>query len=136
MFYSSDALAGRDILVVEDEYFLADYITSVIASVGGSFRGPFASANDALAHLAQTNELPKAATLNVKLTDGTSFPVADELSRLGVPFVFITANNATSLPDRFADCPNLAKPFAAYEVVQALVALLEGKPRHAAKATG
>ncbi|QNE32983.1 response regulator [Sphingomonas sp. NBWT7] len=128
MPYATDALAGQKVLVLEDEYLLADYITSVVESVGATPQGPFASGEDALISLASGDGLPTIATLDVNLLDGPSFKVADELDQLGIPFVFITAYGATSLPNRFAARPVLTKPFAPFQVVQELLALLE---RHA-----
>lgn len=125
MPYLPDALLGAKILIVEDEYFLADYVSSVIESAGGSIIGPFASAGAALDFLDQEPNIPSAATLNVHLSDGPSFPVASELAKRGIPFVFLTALSSTSIPSELRSRPLLAKPFAAYQVIQALVTILE-----------
>lgn len=125
MPYATSALREKTILIVEDEYFLADYIAAAITSASGVVDGPFASAKAAMAHLASDAARPDAATLNISLSDGTSYPVADELRRLGIPFVFASAYGSASLPARFARTPILTKPFAAYQVVQALAALTE-----------
>lgn len=128
MPYPTDALHGRTILVAEDEYYLADYIVSAIQSAGGAVQGPFPSAEQALARLSDPTDPPDAATLNVNLLDGPSYPVADALAEARIPFVFASANNSATLPARFALSPHLSKPFAAYQVVQALLALIDGEP--------
>jgi DNA-binding response OmpR family regulator len=120
MPYSTDALSAQTILVVEDHYLLADFVTSVVGSVGASIRGPFGSAEMALAYLLGAIDLPNAATLNIELSDGSSFPVADELMRMDIPFVFLTENKTGDLPDRFSSIPLLKKPFSPIEIVDAL----------------
>lgn len=120
MPYSTDALSAQTILVVEDQYLLADLVTSVVASVGASFCGPFESAETALAYLLGAIDRPNAATLNIELSDGPSFPVADELIRMGIPFVFLTENKTDELPSRFSGIPLLRKPFSPIQIVDAL----------------
>ena len=129
MPYSTDALRGRTVLVAEDEYYLADYIVSAIQSAGGRVQGPFPSVEQSLDQLSETADRPDAATLNVNLLDGPSYPVADALAGAHIPFLFASANSSSTLPARFSRSPLLSKPFAAYQVVQALLALLDqGRP--------
>ena len=119
-----DELKGRHILLVEDEWLLADAISDAIDQAGGTILGPTASVEGALKLLAETEQLPDAATLNIRVVDGESYPVADELTRQGVPFLFASANGSSSLPSRFARRPMVAKPFSGHQVVQALAAML------------
>lgn len=123
MPFATDALLGRRILVVEDEWFLADYIVASIQAAGGEVTGPCSSVRQTLDLLGGGAPPPDAATLDIQLIDGQSYPVAEELARLGVPFVFASAFDPSTLPARFARRPILTKPFAAYQVVEALTAL-------------
>jgi hypothetical protein len=63
--------------------------------------------------------------LNVQLIDGESYPVADRLKALGLPFLFASATGQLTLPDRFARNVLLSKPLGGHKVAQALAALLE-----------
>lgn len=116
-------LQGKQILIVEDEWLLADHIGAIVESAGGAVIGPIASAGDALALLANHDRLPDAATLNVKLDDHLSYPVADRLADLGVPYLFISANEMRGMPERFRVRPLLAKPFTDPQVAAALADL-------------
>lgn len=120
---TASGLEGRRILVVEDEWLLADAISDAIQHAGGTVVGPVATVDGALV-LLSGETAPDGATLNIRLADGESFPVADELARLAVPFLFASANGRTSLPSRFARRAMVAKPFSARHIVQALEALL------------
>ncbi len=118
-------LHGKRILIVEDEWLLADHIDAIVEDAGGTTIGPVASVPEALALLERDAPLPDAATLNVKLDQHLSYDVADRLIALDIPFVFISANAMSGMPDRFHVRPLLAKPFTDPQVVAALTALLD-----------
>ena len=124
MPYPTNALLEATILVVEDEYFLADYMVAVIQSVRGLVEGPFPSVAEGRNWLHGGECRATAATLNVNLLDGPSYPLADDLVLAGMPFVFVSAYGRKDLPERFEGVPMLVKPFAAYQVVEALTGLL------------
>lgn len=122
-FLVSSELGGRRILVVEDEWLLADAISDAVREAGGVVLGPVASVREALQLLLDAGAPPDGATLNIRVLDGESYPVADELTRLGVPFFFASANGASSLPTRFARRAIISKPFSPHHIVQALDAV-------------
>lgn len=116
-------LTGKRVLIVEDEWLLADHLDSIVTRAGASVIGPVASVADALDLLAGP-AAPDAATLNVKLENEMSYPVADRLAELGIPYVFISANEMRGMPERFHHRPLLAKPFTDPQVTAALRDLL------------
>ena len=122
---SGAPLAGRHILIVEDEWLLADHLDGIVTEAGGTVLGPFATADQALAALAGDAPRPDAATLNVVLIDHMSFDVADRLGDIAIPYTFLSANRPYTLPERFRARPLLGKPFSDRQVVEALVALLD-----------
>lgn len=63
------------------------------------------------------------AMLDVSLHGEDSFPVADALLRLGIPFVFTTGFGSAHLPDRFRGTPLMEKPFRLKELSAALQSL-------------
>lgn len=113
-------LQGKRVLVVEDEWLLAEHLRNVVEDAGGTAIGPVATVQAALALLDGLPQPPDAATLNVRLADDLSYPVADRLVADGVPFAFITANRVNDLPERFRDRPAIAKPFRDAEVAALL----------------
>jgi CheY-like chemotaxis protein len=72
-------LAGRRILIVEDEPFIAFDLKMAIEDVGAVPIGPAATVAEALDFL--TTENPDGAILDVNLPDGTIDPVLDALPR-------------------------------------------------------
>ena len=112
-------LAGRRVLVVENEYFIAMDIASALMDAGVDVVGPAVSVAGAIG-LAEAEHLD-AAVLDVALSDGKVFPLADLLGSKAVPVVFATAYECTSLPERYRSMPCLEKPFE-YQVLISLIA--------------
>ncbi|PSC02680.1 hypothetical protein SLNSH_22725 [Alsobacter soli] len=110
------------VLVLEDQYLLAMQVEEDLQSKGAQVVGPVATASEAL-ELIESTEID-AAVLNVRLKNGTSFAVADELLRRGVPFVFVTAFEQQMLPETYVSIPHLTKPLKPTELVTALLALV------------
>lgn len=103
-----ESLAGQRILVVEDEYFLAEELERNLTRVGAVVVGPVANVENALA-LIQTETKLDAALLDVNLGGDRVYPVADKLQALGVPFFFATGYNGRDLPARWRNAPRLDK---------------------------
>ncbi|WP_187969441.1 response regulator [Aquibium microcysteis] len=118
-------LAGMRILIVEDEFLLADDLAQFFASVGATVLGPAPGVAAARAHLDQAD----AAVLDINLKDGTVFPIADELFLRRVPFVFFSGMDAASVPERFRFVGSLPKPVSWHSVVDVLVNELDGRAR-------
>lgn len=116
------------ILVVEDDGLLAMYISDLLDDLGHEVVGPTGTIDDALARIA--GEAIDVALLDVNLGGGkTSYPVAEMLSRRGVPFAFLTGYGEAGLTDNYRHRPILSKP-----VDQALLAETLRKLRPTARA--
>lgn len=107
---------GTNILVVEDDYFLAMELGRYFSTLGASVLGPSPSLESAHGFLDKT----EAAILDVRLADKNVFPLADELLRRRVPFVFYTACPETAIPARFQHVGYLQKPAEPHCVVKTL----------------
>lgn len=119
---ASNTLAGARILIVEDEYFLADDARSILAEVGASVIGPVPTAAKASA-LIQSDQQIDCALLDVNLRGEMAFDVADALQARSIPFAFVTGYDRTALPERFADVPSMGKPSDPAELVELFVQL-------------
>lgn len=117
------SLQGRRILVVEDEYFLADDVRDALSEAGAEVLGPVPSVEEATALIAQEARID-AAVLDINLRGDLVFPVADALRARGVPFAFATGYDRWALPDRFADALRVEKPLQARNIASTLGPLL------------
>jgi DNA-binding NtrC family response regulator len=111
-------LRGVRILLVEDEALIAWDTAERIRTCGVDVIGPAASVAQACALL--DSDAPDAALLNINLRSESIQPLLDKLRRRGVPFIFATGYSQDTLPDEFAGCTFISKPFETGTFMQAL----------------
>jgi DNA-binding response OmpR family regulator len=102
-------LAGKRVLVVEDELLVALLVEEMLVDAGCIVVGPFARIRDALA--AARAEMVDLALLDVNVAGEKVFPVAHALEERGVPFLFVTGYGQTGLPKDRPDWEAVVKPF-------------------------
>ena len=115
---SAVSLRGRCVLIVEDEYFLADDLAKGFADVGIDILGPVPTLAKALV-FAEHRQL-SGAVLDINLGSDKVYEVADALVGRDVPVVFVTGYAKSDIPARFADVPFCQKPAEFAEVIEAL----------------
>jgi CheY-like chemotaxis protein len=115
-------LAGRRVLVVEDEMMVLIMIEDMLADLGCESVTAAATVDQALALIeAQAFD---AAMLDMNLDGIKSHSVADALAARGVPFIFSTGYSGRDMRDGYGDRPVLRKPFRYDELVRILTHLL------------
>src|SRR6185312_11558135 len=107
-------LAGRRILVVEDDWLIAVCIEEALHKLGCTVVGPVSKLDRAL-ELAKS-EVFDAAILDITIRGGQVFPVAESLRSRGIPFVFASGYGDWALPASFQGQTRLTKPFTADEL--------------------
>jgi CheY-like chemotaxis protein len=118
-------LAGRRILVVEDESLVAMLLETILEDLGCETVGPVSSVAEALEVIAGDDRLD-GGLLDVNVAGVEIFPVAAELEARGVPFVFSTGYGEGGLPDEWKGRITLQKPFTEVAVQQALHKAIAG----------
>jgi PAS domain S-box-containing protein len=99
---------GNRVMVVEDEALVAMVVSDAMTEIGYQVVGPFSRPPDAIAAVKDGNIA--AAVLDINLAGTLVYPVAEELTSRGIPFVFVTGYGIESIDKRFADIPVLQKP--------------------------
>ena len=112
-------LAGKTILVIEDEAFFSLCLSEAIIAVGGHVAGPIASVKDGLALLKAGIDHIDAASVDIRLQDGLSFPIIEQLAEASMPMVFVSGT-VEELPATFSSHPALCKPVRAHQIIKAL----------------
>ena len=116
-------LAGKHILVVEDEYFIAADLKRALTGCEAIVIGPAGDLDDGLALLGDGPL--DAAVLDVNLDGTRSFPIAARLADRAVPFLFVTGYDGWALPDEYRAVPRIAKPFTMHRVLTEIQRLIE-----------
>jgi DNA-binding NtrC family response regulator len=119
---SVSLLAGRHVLIVEDEMIIAFDLSDIV--------GSFGCTSVMVGRIGKA--VPLAATqafdvgiLDLNLAGEAVYPVAEELSRRGIPFVIATGYGADGIAAAYRDRPILAKPYAPRDVEAALLQALK-----------
>ncbi|WP_354266740.1 response regulator [Bradyrhizobium sp. I1.7.5] len=105
----SEALRGRHLLIVEDEYMIAAELARALQDRGANVIGPAGSVEDALQLLEAERQID-GAVLDINLGGERAYPVADALRARAVPFVFATGYDAWVIPETYASVPRMEKP--------------------------
>jgi DNA-binding response OmpR family regulator len=97
------------VLIAEDEFLVGIQLEEDLRSAGCSIVGPFNTLERATQ--AARCERFDVAILDIHLNGEMVYPLADELSARGVPFILLSGYVTADLPERFRGSPQLTKPY-------------------------
>lgn len=111
------------VLLVEDQMLIALDAESMLLDAGARGVATATTADDAYRRLGE--DRPDVAVLDVNLGRTSSLSVAEELTRLDVPFIFATGyGDGEALPERFRAVPVVRKPYSAEALTAAVASVL------------
>jgi two-component SAPR family response regulator len=117
-------LAGRRILIVEDEMLIAMALENLLRRNGCEVIGPARSVDRALTLL--EGEFLDAAVIDINLDGERCTPVADALLARGVPFVVATGYSEIVLEEPVLQgAPRVNKPVSQKRLIKLLDGLLQ-----------
>ncbi|MGF7147306.1 DNA-binding NtrC family response regulator [Sphingomonas zeicaulis] len=115
-------LAGKRILVVEDEYYLASDIQAALRGEGAVVVGPVGQLEPGLA-LALAGAID-GAVLDINLRGIPSYPLIDRLAEHDVPCLLVTGYDGWSIPEVYRTIRRLEKPCQMTSIVDAVAQLI------------
>jgi two-component system, response regulator PdtaR len=112
------------VLVVEDEYLIAEELRAFLEELGWSVVGPTPSVAASLTAI--DRQPPAVAVLDMQLGQEKVTPVALALRDRGIPFVASSSfHDPTAVGGEvFRDTVNIGKPFVRERLYQALLAAI------------
>lgn len=102
-------LKGKRVLVVEDEYYIADELCRILNSIGAHVVGPIGTIETARRAVADGNF--DCAVIDLNLHGESAIPIADQLQAGGTSFAIATGYASPAVPDRLRDVPRIEKPY-------------------------
>lgn len=110
------------VLIVEDDEQLCEAIGLCVEQAGYEVVDCAQSVDAALATLGCRTV--DAALLDINLRGELVYPVANALTERGVPFVFVTGQNPSEIPEKFRHRPVVPKPYYDAALCAALASML------------
>lgn len=117
----------KQILIVEDEYFLATDLQISLQECGITVLGPVGTLPDAI-QIARSTRVD-LAIMDVNLHGQMAFDLADMLHDAGVPILIATGYNRDALPERLRRHRLVEKPYAMTQMLAVIGEMLGERMR-------
>lgn len=118
---------GLTIMVLEDQMLIAMDAEAMLLDAGAAGVLTATGVHEAQAILMEAK--PDAAVLDVNLGQGTSIPVATELARRRIPFVFATGyGESAHIPEALRHVPVVRKPYDGRALASAVAEIVKERP--------
>jgi two-component SAPR family response regulator len=116
---TAPSLRGLRVLIVEDNFVVADALKYLIEGYDGAVTAMAPSVARALEVLVRAPV--DVAVLDINLNESTVVPLAEHLQARRVPFLFLSGyGDLELLPEHLRDRPRLDKPVEADRLLRAL----------------
>lgn len=119
MVENKHALGGRTLLLVEDDYWIAQDMVGQLEAAGAEVIGPVASVEAAIELIDRTEHID-GAVLDINLQGVLAWAIADVLLQRGVRFVFASGYNGSIVPAHYSEIVRLQKPVTLNKIVTGL----------------
>lgn len=124
MASSASPLWGKRVLVVEDEYMIADDLACELRAAGAEVIGPAASLPQAMRLMGQPRVLD-AAVLDINLRETLAYPLIDRLVEAGVQVLITSGYDEAMIPERYRHLPRCEKPVSPLKLRRAAEAMCQ-----------
>lgn len=125
MSSTSSPLLGKRIMIVEDEYLIADDLACELRQVGAEVIGPAASLPQSMRTIAHAGFID-AAILDINLRETLAYPLLDHLIAAGVKVLITSGYDEAMIPDRYRHLPRCEKPVSPVKLRRAAETLWAG----------
>ena len=115
-------LQNQRILIVEDDYLVAQVVTGFLEDAGAQIIGQIGWVDEAVTFIHENHAMIDYAVVDLNLHGRKSYPVADALTESGITFVFATGYGGGVLDKPYKNYPRCEKPFTQRGLVAALTA--------------
>ncbi len=117
------SLHGRRILVIEDDFLVAQVLMDILMAAGAEVLGPIGWANEAIAFVNDESAAFDGVVLDINLHGTKSYQIADALAARSIGFVFASGYGAEAVEKPYQCYPRCQKPFNADALIATLAAV-------------
>jgi CheY-like chemotaxis protein len=117
---------GCRILVVEDDYFVALTVVSILEDAGAIVIGPINSLEEALTLVESGDVEFEFAVIDINLRGKKSYPIADALVLRNLKFMFATGYGVDAIDPAYSHFSRCEKPFSQDGFLQTMSGCLNG----------
>ena len=117
--------APARVLVMQDDFFLADEICSALEDAHFEVVGPFEAWSDELARAVE--QRPDAAIFDLKMDHEKAKGVLARLETLSIPLVMATGHAQSQNAERLQNCSVVEKPNSVSKIISAIRSALRLK---------
>jgi len=117
-------LAGKMILVVEDDYLIASDVVALLRRLGANVKGPAVSAARAMSAI--DRDRPEGIVLDINLNGTDCWVLAEEIVKRGIRLLIVTGYPARAMTEPLRDVPRIEKPFTEARFVAGAKAVFVG----------
>ena len=110
--------ANFRVLIVEDEYLVAEEIANTLRESKIHVVGPIGMIHEAYEAVQDTSL--DCAVMDINIGGGASFPLIDVLIQRSVPVLLMTGYDQEELPMKYRSLPLVQKPLLRGELARAL----------------
>jgi DNA-binding NtrC family response regulator len=104
-------LQGRRILVIEDDFLLAETLTDMLEDAGATVVGSIGWRDEAFVFVSRDSIKFDTVIPDINLHGQPSYPIADVLIERGIHFVFVTGYGADAIEAAYRRYLRCEKPF-------------------------
>ena len=115
------SLAGKRVLLIEDEYYVADEVRRILVDLGAEVVGPVGTVGSANSVIDEGQF--DCAVLDLNLHGESAIPIAKRLAAEGWSFAISTGYGSGTVPNELSTVPRIEKPFDPPALVQLLAQL-------------
>lgn len=101
-------LRGKRILLVEDEFYIANDVARLLRELGAQVVGPVSTVEAAEKRIDKGDF--DCAVLDLNLHGESAIGVVDRISATGRSFIIATGYGSPSVPERLRHAPRIEKP--------------------------
>jgi DNA-binding response OmpR family regulator len=116
------SLEGARVLVLEDEYYLADDLARALRERGAQPVGPVSSVVEAEELFSR--ERPDAAILDLNLRGAMATEFVERLAKTRMPCLIVSGYGPEAVPSSIGHVPRIEKPTSATVVLESLAVQL------------